>query len=312
MRIALLIAAALAACGLIWGSGLLELAAQHAASLQREYQNAIGEAVHAIRQEEPDALLALVSVCLAYGFFHAVGPGHGKYVVGGLGFSSSAGVRKFVLLSLAASLAQAAAALILVYGGFIVLGLSSRLLLTTAEQFLAPASQLAIGAIGAWLAYQAARTLWRRAAAHDGGHAHATHAHHAHAHHECCGHAHGPTIEEADAVRTWRQAAVIIGSIAMRPCTGAVLLLIVSWRMEAYWAGVLGVLAMGIGTGALLSAVAASSVVARRFALWQAHMPEGGAIVLFAGIRFIAGASILAIAAYLFMSTASQPAMPRF
>ena len=71
----------------------------------------------------------------------------------------------------------------------------------------------------------------------------------------------------------------------MRPCTGAVLLLIVSWRMEAYWAGVLGVLAMGIGTGALLSAVAASSVVARRFALWQAHMPEGGAIVLFAGIR---------------------------
>lgn len=306
MRIALLVGAVIAACALIWSAGLLDQVAQQAVRLQREYQNAIGEAVQGIRQEQPDAMIALVGVCLAYGFFHAVGPGHGKYVVGGLGFSSSSGIRKFVLLSLAASMAQAAAALLLVYGGFLVLGLSSRLLLATAEQFLAPASQLAIGSIGAWLAFQAARTLWALARRHDGF------ASERHAHHGCCDHAHGPTMAEADAIKTWRQAVAVVASIAMRPCTGAVLLLIVSWRMEAYWAGVLGVLAMGIGTGAFLSAVAASSVIARRFALWQAHMPLGGTLVLFAGLRLVAGASILAIAAYLFMSAASQPTMPRF
>lgn len=316
MRIAIVIGAVVVACALIWSSGALDQIARYAAELQREYQNAIGAAVQAIRSGQPGALLGLIGVCLAYGFFHAVGPGHGKYIVGGLGFSSNAGMRKFVLLSLGASVAQAGVALALVYGGFLILGLSSRLLLATAEQVLAPASQLAIGAIGAWLALQAAKTLWALAGRQSSVDDHHHHDHHDHHHHHhddaCCGHAHGPTIEEADAVKTWRQAAAVIASIAIRPCTGAVLLLIVSWRMEAYLAGFLGVLAMGLGTGALLSAVAVSSVFARRFALWQAHVPAEGALVLFSGLRLLAGLTILAIAGFLFVGAASQPGMRAF
>jgi len=303
MRLTLPIACAFAVLAIGWMTGAYDHVAAYAAAMQREYQNVLGGAVQSVRQGDPGAMASLILACLGYGFFHAVGPGHGKFLIGGLAASSRAGIGKFVALSVASSLAQAGAAVVLIYGGFALLDLSSGWLLTATERFMTPASYVAIGAIGAWLAYQAIRTLAAHGVDHGHGHEH-RHDHRQHHGHDCCGHAHGPTWEEAEAIKSWRQAVPVVLGVAMRPCTGAVLLLVLSWRLQIYLAGVAGVVAMGVGVGAFLSLVASSSVLARRAALWQARIPEAGVALVFAGLRLVAGGSILLIAIYLLSTTA--------
>ena len=59
---------------------------------------------------------------------------------------------------------------------------------------------------------------------------------------------------------------MLVLSIAVRPCTGAIFLLVIAWQMDLHMAGAAAVIVMGLGTAALTSLVAFSSIVARRLA----------------------------------------------
>ncbi len=272
---ALALAVALGGAALFWGVGGFEAAAAWASAAQRDAQNAIAAAAQALRRGDGGALGWLMAACAGYGFAHAVGPGHGKVLIGGAALVSRAGLGRLAALSFAASLAQSATAIALVYGGLALLALPATQALRLAESALAPASGLAIALIGAVMAARGVRGL--RAAR--GGAA-------------CgCGHAHGPTPQQAERARGWRDAAAIVAGVAIRPCTGAIFLLLIAWRLDIAVAGVLGVLAMGLGAGAFTTLVAAwgraargaalvagSAAAARSFALLQ--LAGGGAVVL--------------------------------
>lgn len=248
---------------------------------QRGFQNDMAGAVMALRAGQPGALAALIGAAAAYGFVHAVGPGHGKYLVGGLGFGTDYPAGRLAALALLASMAQALWAILLVYGGFFVLDVSARNLTWLAEDILAPASFLAIAAIGAVLVWRGAGALLRR----DDRHAD---------HPQGCGCAtHHLTAEamRGGAVRPRRALAVIFG-IAVRPCTGAVFLLVIAWQMQIPLAGAAAVLAMGLGTAALTAAVAVSSVLTRGLTLAGAG---GSPVMALAApvLQLLAGALIL-------------------
>lgn len=284
---------ACAALALFWASGGFDALAQWAAEGQRAFQNAMAGGLRAIKAGQPGAVATLLGLCFAYGFFHAIGPGHGKILIGGYGLGRRVPVGRLVSLAVLSSLAQAASAVILVYAGVLVFNWSREQMTSLADDALAAVSYAAIGLIGVWLLWRGVRNLWRVLRADHSAHAHAPaqphvhdhgdlhhvhdhdhvhdhgHAHHHHHHHhdhavcESCGHAHGPTPEQAAEVRSLRDAVLLIGGIAIRPCTGALFLLILTWRMGIEGAGIAGAFAMGLGTASVTVAVALASVFMR-------------------------------------------------
>lgn len=293
----------IALCLCIWwlSRGALAPLGDWAAGHQREFQNRIAGSLRALRAGEPGAIMALMLLCFAYGFFHAIGPGHGKILVGGYGLARKTPWLRLGGVALLSSLGQAVTAIVLVYGAISLLQLGRDSLIGLAEKTMAPISYGAIGTIGLWLLLRGLRKLWRSAAetshaAHDQGSTSETTpgqghgAHHAHGHDHShqhdpshdhnhgasevcsdCGHRHGPSLEEVSGLQSWREALVLIGGIAIRPCTGALFVLVITWQMGIAMAGIAGAFAMALGTALVTITVGLAALGLR-----------GGALAVFA------------------------------
>ncbi|HCE69901.1 MAG TPA: hypothetical protein DET67_01105, partial [Ruegeria sp.] len=247
------VALVLALLGWFWLSGGFDQLTLWAAGEQRDFQNRIAQALRGLRSGQGEALMLLLSVCFAYGFFHAVGPGHGKVLIGGYGLGRRVPVLRLAAIGLAASLGQAVTAIALVYTGVMVLDLGRQHLVGVTERIMAPASYAAIGLIGCWLVWRGARRLLATQKP--------THHHHHHDGETCshCGHKHGPSLSEVEQIGTLREALALIASIAIRPCTGALFVLILTWQMGIALAGIAGTLAMALGTASVTVGVGLAS-----------------------------------------------------
>ena len=271
-----------------WG-GLLDLAA----ATQRATQEQMAGALRALHAGSPGALAALMGLCFGYGVAHAAGPGHGKVLIGGYGFGSRARAGRLAAVALAASLAQATTAVALVLAGTLVLAWSRERMQAAAEAAMAPLAYAAIAAVGLWLALRGVRALVRSGGGH-GGHAGG----HAAGDDGCCGHRHGPDPDAVSRLTSLREGAALVAAIGLRPCTGSLFVLIVTWNMGLFAAGVAGAYAMALGTAAVTVGVALVSVLARDGALLS--LPQGtaarraGALIeLAAGLAVAAAATAL-------------------
>ncbi len=302
------------ACGLLlwfWGTGGFDHLAAWAAGEQREFQNQIARALRAARAEQPEAVATLLTVCFAYGFFHAIGPGHGKVLIGGYGLGRRVAFWRLSAISVLSSLGQAVTAVVLVYAGVLVFQMSRDSLIGTTEQVMAPISYGAIAAIGLWLIFRAIRSFARHQKRHvSHSHEHHDHAHNHdhHGHHHphdpevCsdCGHRHGPTAEEVAQVGSLREALVLIAGIAARPCTGALFVLILTWQMGIAMIGVAGAFAMALGTATVTTLVGWTSFGLRGGLLASASATRF-ASVLAPTIELVAGLIIAVIASGLLL-----------
>jgi ABC-type nickel/cobalt efflux system permease component RcnA len=159
-----------------------------------------------------------------------------------------------------------------------------------AEKTMAPVSYGAIALVGVWLGWRGVRRWW---ASRPMDH---------HEHHEgCgCGHAHGPDPEAAAKVGNWREAAVLIASIAIRPCTGAIVVLLLCWKLGIDLAGIAGAFVMGLGTASVTLLVAFAAHGLRSSALMQVAGGKG-ALRLQAIIEIAAGAIVCIAASQLLL-----------
>ena len=286
----MLAALALLAAAFHWTGSFAALAWWNV-GLQRALQSILAARVSALQDGAPHALAGLLGFCAAYGFLHAVGPGHGKLLVAGASVGGAATARRMVAIAIAGSLAQALFAVVLVYGGLALIGATARATIGASETWAQPAGQSAVAAIGAVIAWRGARA-WHRAAPIRG---------HAHGPACGCGHHHGPDPREAAAARGFAGAAALAGAMAIRPCAGAMMLLAIAWSMGLAMAGALGVFAMGLGTAAFTVAVALIAVSGREAVLarlgggrWTARLLP--ALQLGAGLLLVASGTTLLIA----------------
>ena len=255
---------ALTLCGLVVAAGLAALwafggfaALEHWAEVaQKDIQTTLAGAVRRLRGGQPGAIWAFLSVCFAYGFLHAAGPGHGKLVIGSYGVARRVTLIRLSVIALVSSLAQAAVAVGLVGAGFWAFGWGRDQTEATATRLIAPIGTLAIAGIGLWLMWRGAAGLWRQMRPDP--------AHHAdHVHGPDCGHSHGPTVDQAAAVTSGRDALTLIFGIALRPCSGALLVLILCFQLGIAAAGIAGAFAMGFGTALVTLSVAALAIWGR-------------------------------------------------
>lgn len=277
----------------LWATGALEGVSVWAADWQRQVQTSMARGLRSLRAGEPGALLALLTICFSYGFFHAVGPGHGKVLIGGYSLASKATMWRMSSVALLSSLAQGLSAIVLVFAGVLVLNLTRQQMVGLAEDWFADASYAAIALIGLYLLLRGARKLLR--VTHGEAHAHNHHDGHIHCHD--CGHAHAPGLHDVEAAGSWRELAVLIAGVAIRPCTGALFLLVLTWQMGLVWQGILGVVAMALGT-ASVTIVTALAAVGLRGGLLAGLLQGGGSMAARAVplLEIAAGALVLIVA----------------
>src|SRR5262249_20869431 len=82
-------------------------------------------------------------------------------------------------------------------------------------------------------------------------HEHGGHHAHSHDHEENVlpgGHAHGPEPEELAGPGGWRRGLLAIVAVGLRPCSGAIIVLVFALAQGLFWAGVASRFVMAIGT----------------------------------------------------------------
>jgi nickel/cobalt exporter len=105
------------------------------------------------------------------------------------------------------------------------------------------------------------------AAAADAHHEH-DHAHHDHDHDDASawGHAHAPEPQELAGPGGWRRGLTAIVAVGLRPCSGAILVLVFALAQGLFWVGVASTFVMGLGTFITVAAIATIAVGARAWA----------------------------------------------
>lgn len=295
---------------------------------QSEFYLQMSKTIRAAKTDG-SAVWALLGISFAYGVFHAAGPGHGKAVISSYLVANEETARRGIVLSFASALMQALMAIAIVGIGAAVLNVTAGQM-CGAERVIEIASYGLIAAFGARLVWSKgggffrALRSWRGApsplvpamahahghdhAHHDHGHSHDTHervAHdHAHAHDhdhnhpdhvhdEHCGHSHGPEPSALAGPGGWSRGLSAVLTVGIRPCSGAILVLVFALAQGLFWAGVAATLLMGLGTAITVSAIAIIAVSAKGLAGRMAAGRDGGGAILLRGIEFGAAALVL-------------------
>jgi nickel/cobalt exporter len=299
---------------------------------QAEFYRLLSGAIRGAKTDGSAAWL-LMGLSFAYGIFHAAGPGHGKAVISSYLVANDETWKRGITLSFASALVQALVAIAVVGIAAALLGataktmsnavwwieiasylliavMGARLLYTKGSAFLSE-----------WALLRAPKTLGAAATAahahhnhdsHDHGHAHHHHGHdhHDHAHHdhahgnpahgetghvhdEHCGHSHGPTPDQLAGPGGWTRGLTAIFAVGLRPCSGAILVLVFALAQGIFWAGIAATLVMGLGTAITVAAIATLTVTATGLAARMAATRTGYGSLALRGVEVAAAAVVL-------------------
>ena len=185
-------------------------------------------------------------------------------------------LKRGLALSFAAALVQALVAIALVGALTLALNATAKTMAST-TWVIEQGSFALVALVGFYV-------LWRKAGnlvALGGGAAHDA---------ATCDHAHMPGAEEVSRLRSFREMAGVVLAAGLRPCAGALIILVFANAQGLFWAGIAATFAMALGTALTTGALAALAVFFKFAAL---RFAGGGSLK---GARIIAGLEVLAAA----------------
>jgi ABC-type nickel/cobalt efflux system permease component RcnA len=244
---------------------------------------------------------------------------HGKTIISSYVVANEETVRRGVIISFIAAGLQALTAVILVSVLLIALGATGLQVNAWSNQ-LETISYAMIAVVGLYLLWSQISSAWRRwqvirpitvieaPDAHErSDHLHHhVHGHHHHGHdhsHQDHHHAPGKACDHMVDVRqlagqvSWRKMIAVVFSVGIRPCTGAILVLVFALTQGLFWAGVAATFAMAVGTAITVAVLATLALGSRELVLklggtnstwinmvWSACAIGGATIIMLFGV----------------------------
>ena len=284
--------------------GLFDQIVLSVAQWQRDFHERLAEAMQAATDgDRLWPVLTVAAFAFLYGVFHAVGPGHGKAVVAGYFVGQRASIWRATALGSAIAGVQGVSAIVLVGGLAGILGLAGTRLLSGVP-LLEMVSYGLIIALGLHMLY---RGLRGKPCCAEADHHH---------HHHAPGHsARGPS-RAATKPGTSADGTIVAGAprqpaiwpaalaVGVRPCSGALIVLLFASAHQAYPLGAGAVLAMAVGVAITVSAIGIGAIGVHRaldgpaasrlgLATWarSALHVAGASIIVLAGTVMLLGAS---------------------
>jgi nickel/cobalt transporter (NicO) family protein len=301
-------------------------------SKQSEFYREMSSTIRAAKSDG-SAVWTLLVISFAYGIFHAAGPGHGKAVISSYLVANQETARRGIVLSFASALMQSLVAVLIVGICALLLNATAKTMCGAerAIEIVSYALIAAFGARLVWTkgggfirALQAPQSLPAMALAAAGPHDHAGHGHdhphhehshshaqvghrdnehrdddhghddaHDHVHDEHCGHSHGPAPSELAGPGGWRRGFGAIFAVGIRPCSGAILVLVFALAQGMFWAGIASTFVMGLGTAITVATIAVIAVSAKDLARRLSGASEGGGALIMRGVEFGAAGLVL-------------------
>lgn len=274
---------------------------------QKSFYSAMTHSLKEIRSGHGGAFW-LIGLSFAYGVLHAAGPGHGKAVISSYMLASQTQLRRGILLSFVSAGLQASVG-VLVIGSLAFLLRGMGLKQVDLSHNLEVLSYVGVSLLGLWMLWKSLKPKPQPHRAHSHSHSH-EHAHvhsseHTHSHAEgevCsqCGHSHLPDPKALEGKFGISEAVSVVFAVGMRPCTGALIVLSFAFLNGIYWAGIISVFAMAIGTGITVSSIASMAVGAKNLTLYYSKATiisagtqktieiAGAGFILFLGLTLLA------------------------
>ncbi|MGK0737959.1 nickel/cobalt transporter [Yokenella regensburgei] len=271
---------------------------------QRELNLKMSGLLKAVADNPHKAGWSLLIFSFIYGVLHALGPGHGKIVITTWLATHPSKLKSSIGLTLAASLLQGLVAVALVVVVLTLLQLPARQL-HLSSFWLERGSYALVGVLGlmlCWRAVKKLRALLRKPVFK------AFTIQHVHHEHCGCGHQHLPSPEQSAQGNDWRARLMIVLSMGMRPCSGAIMVLLFSKVIGVFSWGVASALAMAAGTSITISSLA---LLVHSFRQLAVRLSGSSAPVLWrqvglATLALAGGVILLAAAVVMWMSVVPE------
>ena len=237
-------------------------------------------------KESGGAIWTLVALGFGYGVFHAAGPGHGKAVISAYLVANERALVKGLLLCLAAAMLQAVVATAVVLTAIWMFAMTAAGMdrLSGRVEIASFAVVALLGLFVTWRkagGFLAMLRVARGGAVTDaaGG----------------CDHVHLPPPDAIDRMRSWREIVGVVLAAGMRPCTGALVVLVFAASQGHFWGGIAATFAMALGAAMTTGAIATVAVFMKGLALRAAGGRGAATAIATSGIELLAAAFVLVV-----------------
>jgi len=212
---------------------------------QKTFYAALTKALGQLKSDG-NAFWVLGTLSFLYGVFHAAGPGHGKIVISSYMLATEAQLQRGIVLSFASAMLQSITAIVFVLIAAMALNMTS-VRLSETSNLLVVGSYVLVTALGLWLVVRKVFGL-----GNDHDHDHGEHNHH--------------VVTPTHVGGGLREMIGVVLAVGLRPCSGALVVLVFALSQGVLAAGIAAVFLMGLGTSITVGVLATLAVGAKNAA----------------------------------------------